>query len=62
LLPVDAFPQPGYVVACPAATGHCGILDYDGAWISAWTENVNRNANLNLPNYQPVRMRTFIGN
>jgi len=36
-------PQPGYVIAHPAAVnGHCGILDFDGNAVAAGLENVNR--------------------
>jgi len=36
LLPVPLYPQPGLIVAHPAATGsgHCGIVDYDGVGIA----------------------------
>lgn len=30
----------------PILPGHCGILDYDGAWISAGSANVNRNPHI----------------
>jgi hypothetical protein len=35
LLPVNTYPQPGYVVArgAPGGIGHTGIVDYDGAWM-----------------------------
>ena len=35
--------------------GHCRIIDYDGAWISAGEFTVNRNAL--MQNYQPARFR-----
>lgn len=36
-------PQPGYIVAGPEGTGgHVGILDYDGAWINAGRNTVNK--------------------
>jgi hypothetical protein len=43
-LAADVFPQPGYVAAHPVSQGpgHCGIVDYDGWWISAEGANVNR--------------------
>lgn len=48
LLADDAYPQPGLIVASgweeTWATGHAGITDYDGRWISAGPSNVNRNA------------------
>ncbi len=47
LLADDAYPQPGFIVASGFetwATGHAGIVDYDGRWISAGSTNVNRNA------------------
>jgi hypothetical protein len=35
LLPRETYPQPGFVVARGnAGSGHCGIIDYDGAWIT----------------------------
>ena len=38
------FPQPGFIVAHPAAlgSGHCGIMDFDGHAIAAGKGNVNR--------------------
>ena len=47
LLTDNAHPQPGNVAASgfeTGASGHCGIVDYDGQWISAGGKNVNRNA------------------
>ncbi len=47
LLSSGVYPQPGYMVAKgDMGSGHVGILDYDGAWISAGTHNVNRKADL----------------
>lgn len=40
-------PSPGYVTArgfSSGALGHCGIVDFDGQWISAGPTNVNRRA------------------
>jgi hypothetical protein len=40
-------PSPGYVTATgysSGASGHCGIVDFDGQWISAGPVNVNRRA------------------
>lgn len=41
-------PSPGYVVArgfsAGSVSGHCGIVDFDGQWISAGPANVNRRA------------------
>ena len=52
LLPRETYPQPGFVVARNnAPNGHCGIIDYDGAWISAGEFNVNRNADIRSPGY-----------
>ncbi len=62
LLGADAKPQAGYVVARGASIGHTGILDYDGAWISAGELNVNRKADLREPYYQPARVRKYTGN
>ena len=47
LLPVDVFPQPGYIVSRtnlenPGDSGHCGIVDYDGMGITAGESNVSR--------------------
>ena len=41
-------PEPGYVFADPDpdTSGHMGILDFDGAGISAWISNVNRRFDL----------------
>lgn len=37
--------------------GHTGIVDYDGAWISAGTTNVNRVADVRT--YIPSRIRNY---
>ena len=46
-------PQPGEVISRPEYSifggvigGHSGIVDYDGAWINAGTDNVNRYPNI----------------
>lgn len=59
LLPAATYPQPGFVVARGAAgaIGHTGIVDYDGAWISAGTTNVNRIADVRT--YIPSRFRKY---
>ncbi len=64
LLGADAKPQPGYVVARGATggSGHTGILDYDGAWISAGVADVNRKSDLRNGTYQPARIRKYTGN
>lgn len=67
LLPVNTYPQPGYVVARGAHIGHTGIVDYDGAWIGAGTFNVNRKADLRndislrsgTSTYQPARFHKY---
>jgi hypothetical protein len=69
LLPINTYPQPGYIVARGVAggTGHTGIVDYDGAWIGAGTFNVNRNADLRneislrsgTATYQPARFNKY---
>jgi len=46
----DTHPQPGFIVSrgfYSWGTGHCGIVDYDGRWISASseTDTINRQAN-----------------
>ena len=48
VLPSDGYPEPGYVVADPDpdTSGHMGILDFDGAGISAGISNVNRRFDL----------------
>lgn len=59
LLPAATYPQPGFVVArgAPGGIGHTGIVDYDGAWISAGTTNVNRIADVRT--YVPSRFRKY---
>lgn len=54
LLPLNTKPQPGFVVASGYETnrsGHCGIVDYDGRWISAGHDNVTRTAEFSDRNY-----------
>lgn len=40
----EQFPEPGFIAADPdpEASGHMGILDFDGFGISAGAANVNR--------------------
>lgn len=69
LLPRETYPQPGFVIArSNSGSGHCGIIDYDGAWISAGALNVNRNADIRSPAYNdddpatpkgPARFRKY---
>jgi hypothetical protein len=69
LLPMNTYPQPGYVIARGVAggTGHTGFVDYDGAWIGAGTFNVNRRADLRndislrsgTTTYQPARFQKY---
>jgi hypothetical protein len=59
LLSDSAFPQPGLIVASGFetwATGHAGIVDYDGRWVSAGSANVNRNAE-----FKDYKIRTLTG-
>ena len=44
VVPNGDFPQPGFVFSDPSEddSGHMGILDFDGAGISAGVDNVNR--------------------
>jgi len=61
LLGPQTYPQPGFVIArgVPGGTGHTGIIGYDGAWISAGSKDVNRNADLRNSFYQPARFRKY---
>lgn len=54
LLPRETYPQPGFIVSrnrSDGRSGHCGVLGYDGAWISAGSTEVNRKADLRSPSY-----------
>lgn len=53
LFPRETYPQPGYIVSRynTVSSGHCGILDYDGAWVSAGEKNVNRVADMRAEGY-----------
>lgn len=52
---------PGMIVASHGlgTQGHCGIIDYDGAWINAGFKTVNKSihATHSDPNYTDYRMR-----
>lgn len=60
---VTAMPEPGDIVSSggggPGSSGHMGILDYDGSWINAGTNHVNRFPNLNdrFGDFQPSHIR-----
>ena len=58
-LPANTYPQPGFVVArgSPGGIGHTGIVDFDGAWISAGTTEVNRKADVRT--YIPSRFNKY---
>ncbi len=71
LLPSDSYPQPGMIAGegwYTWATGHCGIVDYDGQWISAGPAKVNRFANFieyrthSLTGRLPAGKRKYTGN
>lgn len=53
ILPRQTYPQPGYIVSRynTETSGHCAILDYDGAWISAGEKTVNRVADMRAQGY-----------
>ena len=66
-------PQPGWVVArarayptayYPAADpwlyhSHVGIMDYDGSWVNAGSETVNKYCHLKTGDYQPARFKRY---
>ena len=41
----------------PSTSAHCGIIDYDGAWINAGSKNVNRYPHLTSSSYQTANTR-----
>ncbi len=41
----------------PSSSAHCGIIDYDGAWINAGSKNVNRYPHLTSSGYQTAYTR-----
>ncbi len=58
-------PCPGMVCSSPrtsggTAYGHVGIMDYDGSWINAGAEKVNKFIHLldMLPDYKPNTFRS----
>lgn len=64
------FPFPGMAVASSGTSdpehpsGHCGVLDYDGSWINAGTNTVNKWIFIGDPDddhYKPFRMRIYTG-
>jgi hypothetical protein len=60
----ERIPTPGAVVAGYGTgrhSGHVGILDYDGTWIGAGPNTVNKHINMqNLgPQYKPFAIRYF---
>jgi hypothetical protein len=69
LLEDDTKPQPGFVAASgsvAASSGHTGIVDYDGRWISAGPHTVNRKADFSIfirvygvSDYKPAGQRAY---
>jgi len=62
----SAYPEPGFVVAGSDAVdaGHCGVLDYDGAWINGAGEGpVNRWPHITNKgdDYDAQMVRKYIG-
>jgi hypothetical protein len=60
---ISQTPEPGQVASSPGggpgASGHVGILDYDGTWINAGTRHVNKSVHLTGPSdYQPTHIRS----
>ena len=72
LLASDSYPQPGMVAGkgfYTWSTGHCGIVDYDGQWISASGSKVQRHTSFVIGrntdlfgNRLPAGKRKYIGN
>lgn len=59
----STLPQPGYAVmhqhvdAAIGGAAHMGILDYDGTWINAGKNDVNKSIHVSDPSYQPTNYR-----
>jgi len=58
----NSTPSPGMSAASygkPPNSGHCGILDYDGSWISAGQYNINKSIHLSdqSQHYKPTHFR-----
>ena len=59
------FPQPGFTAIhqhTSIAVGggaHIGIVDYDGTWINAGKNNVNKSIHVSDPAYQPTNFRRY---
>ena len=53
------WPQPGDIVIEHSGDGygHCGIMDYDGSWVNAGTEIVNKHMHLTIPTGIAFRFR-----
>ena len=58
------YPQPGFISSRADLDeepeqyhSHCGILDYDGSWISAGSEKVNKYCHILTPAYQPLGLK-----
>jgi hypothetical protein len=59
---IAIMPSPGMSTAShgnPPSSGHCGILDYDGSWISAGRLDVNKSIHLSdqSQHYKPTHFR-----
>ncbi|HXI84036.1 MAG TPA: hypothetical protein VNL17_08105 [Verrucomicrobiae bacterium] len=61
LLPSNANPQPGYIIAHPESgdSGHCGITDYDGQGIGAGTYMLTVHKLYNFYEDGTSRMRRY---
>jgi hypothetical protein len=62
--PSSEYPQPGWVASRAVLTdspdkyhSHCGILDYDGSWISAGPNAVNKYCHILTLDYQPLSLK-----
>jgi hypothetical protein len=57
------FPQPGFAAVhrhtriAVSGAAHIGILDYDGTWINAGKNNVNKSIHVSDADYQPTNYR-----
>jgi hypothetical protein len=59
-LPNSSRPQPGFSVSRTRfGYTHIGILDYDGTWINAGENDVNKSIHLSDPAYQEAKFRKY---
>ncbi len=63
-IPDSDYPEPGFIASRAKLNeppdkyhAHCGILDYDGSWVSAGQNKINKYCHILTSEYQPLALK-----